>query len=163
MKKVALGIILFVCLSAPVLARKPPPILMDAVRCLAVKHNFPSSKSTTQSFGYLVDDKSYPGEKVLYIVNYMASDEPNGFVFVIFLTQRDGRQVFNIQNNATFSLSEDDVDGITFLNPPLGGVWTQEHLALAIKKIEKRPRFSIPVKAILSASILSICESYTDR
>lgn len=163
MKNIALGIILFICLSAPVLARKPPPILMGAVRCLAVKHNFPPSRSATRSFGYLIDDKSYPGEEVLYIVNYTAHDKRDGFVFVIFLTQRDGRQVYNIQNNATFTLSEDDVDGITFLNPPLGGVWTQEHLALAIKKIEKRPKFSVPVKAFLSASVSDICESYTDR
>lgn len=94
---------------------------------------------------------------------FSSHDRSNGFVFAIFLTQRDGRQVFNIQNNASFVLSRDDIDGITFVNPPLGGIWTQEHVISAIKRIEKQRRFTIPVKDLLAATPLTVCESYTDR
>ncbi len=164
MKKISLVISLLICLSTTVCAREQvPQLLIGAAYCLAVKHNFQPSKATTLSFGYFVDDKSYPGEKVLYLVNYAAHSRSNGFVFAIFLTQRDDRQVFNIQNNASFVLSRDDIDGITFVNPPLGGIWTQEHLISAIKRIEKQRRFTIPVKDLLAATPLTVCESYTDR
>jgi hypothetical protein len=164
MKKINLAILLLICLVSTVRSQeKTPKLLVRAAHCLAVKNNFPSSKAATLSFGYLLDEKSYPGEKVLYAVNYATTTRSNGSVFAIFLTERDGRQIFNIQNNASFVLSKDDSVGVSFTDPPLGGTWTQEHLAAAIKQIEKQPVFVISVKDILAASPLTDCESYTDR
>jgi hypothetical protein len=45
---------------------------------------------------------------------------------------------------------------------PIGGAWTQEHLASAIKQIEKQPRFTIPVKDLSPVDTSISCESYTD-
>jgi hypothetical protein len=127
-RKINLAISLLICLSATARSRgqaQAPQLLVRAAHCLAVKDNFPSSKTKTLSFGYLLDEKSYPGEKVLYLVNYAAPTGSTGLVFAIFLTEHEGRQVFNIQNNASFVLSKDDRDGVSFVNPPLGGTWTQ--------------------------------------
>ena len=164
MKKISVAILLLTCLSTTVhLQERAPDLLTRAAHCLAVKHYLTSSKATALSFGYLVDEKSYPGQKILYLVNHTAPARSNGLVFMIVLTQQNGRQVFDIQNNASFVLSKDDIDGISFIDPPLGGTWTQEHLMSAIKRIEKQPRFTIPVKDLLTADSLTDCESYADR
>jgi hypothetical protein len=163
MKKTSLAVLLLTCLSATLRSQEQAPqLLIRAVHCLAVKNNFPSSKATALSFGYLVDEKSYPGEKVLYIVNYAPPAHSNGLAFTIFLTQRDDYQVFDVQNSASFVLSRNGIDGVSFTNPPLGGTWTQEHLASAIKRIEKEPRFSISLKELSVAEPSIRCESYTD-
>lgn len=163
MKKIMLAISLLFCLSATAPSQEQAPqLLFRAAQCLAVKHFLPSSKATRPTFGYLLDEKSYPGDKVIYVVNYAAPARSNGLVFAIFLTEHEGLQNFNIQNNASFVLSKDEPGGVTFLNPPLGGTWTQEHLASAIKRIEKQPRFTISVKDLSAADASIRCESYTD-
>ena len=155
---------LLVFLGVTVHSREQTPqLLFRAAHCLAIKNFLPSSKATNLTFGYLLDEKSYPGDRVIYLVNYAAPARSNGLVFAIFLTEHGGRQDFNIQNNASFVLSKNEFDGVSFVDPPLGGTWTQEHLASAIKLIEKRPRFTIPVKDLLAAAPLTDCDSYTDR
>ena len=66
-------------------------------------------------FGYLVDAKSYPGQNVLYVVNYLDPGRSKGLVFAIFLTQQGRLQIFNIQNNATFVRSEHGIDYVDFV------------------------------------------------
>ena len=97
------------------------------------------------------------------MVQYATPAHTNGSVFSIFLTTRDGRQDFNIQNNASFLLSKREVHGVSFVEPPLGGTWTQEHLASAIEQIEKEPRFIVSFKALAAQDVSVGCESYTDR
>ncbi len=166
MKSTCLALSLLIFLNPIICAQERAPLLLvRAVQCLAVKQFLPFSKAKALSFGYLVDEKSYPGEKVLCLINYAAPARSDGLVFAIFLTQQRNRQVFNIQNNASFVLSKInfDFDGVSFIDPPLGGDWTQEHLASAIKRIEKQPRFIIPVKDLLAVTPLTDCESYTDH
>ena len=141
---------------------QPPKLLVEAAQCLAAKEHLPPSKATALSFGYLVDAKSYPGERVLYVVDYSGPRRSEGMVFAIFLAEKDGRQIFNIQNNATFVRSKDGIEGIDFVDPPLGGTWTQQHLVSAIKRIARQPRFTVPVKELLAPSALTQCESYAD-
>jgi len=167
MRKASLAISLLICLSVTVDSQEQvPQLLTRAAHCLAVKDFLPSSRVTRLSFGYLLDEKSYQPDKVIYVVNYAAPTRSNGFVFAVFLTEHDGRQDFNIQNNANFVLTVDprkeDFDGVSFVTPPLGGDWTQERLASAIQRIEKQPRFTITVKDFLAADPTIRCESYTD-
>jgi hypothetical protein len=164
MKNSCLAVLLLSCLTSTVCAQEQAPqLLVKATQCLEAKKHLPPSTATTLSFGYLVDSKSYPGEKVLYIVNYTGSDLSEGMVFAIFLEQHDGRRIFNIQNNAKFVRSKNDIEGVDFVEPPLGGIWTQEHLVAAIKRIERQPRFDLRVKDLLTPSVLTQCESYADR
>jgi hypothetical protein len=163
MKKIMLAISLLLWLGTTVHAQEQmPQLLFRAAGCLAVKGFLPSSKTTRLTLGYFLDEKSYPGDKVIYVVTYAAPARSNGLVFAIFLTEHEGLQHFNIQNNASFVLSKDEPDGVAFENPPLGGTWTQEHLASAIKQIEKQPRFTISVKDLSAADPSIRCESYTD-
>jgi hypothetical protein len=163
MKQITLAISLLFWLGTTVHAQgQTPQLLSRAAQCLAVKNFLPSSKATRLTFGYLLDEKSYPSDKVIYVVMYAAPARSNGLVFTIFLTEHEGLQDFNVQNNASFVLSKDEPGGVAFENPPLGGAWTQEHLASAIKQIEKQPRFAIPVKDLSAADPSIRCESYTD-
>jgi hypothetical protein len=166
-KKIGLAMLLLASVAASARSQEQPPqLLVHAAHCLAVKGFLPSSRAKTLSFGYFLDEKSYPGEKVLYAINFAAPAKSKGIVFAIFLSQHNDHQVFNIQNNASFVLTVDpkkeDYDGASFVSPPLGGVWTQERLASAIEQIEKQPRFTIRVKDLLAADPSSRCESYTD-
>jgi hypothetical protein len=162
-KKIALAMLLLAsCTATACPQERSPQLLSRAAHCLAVKNFFPRSKVTELTFGYLVDQKSYPGKKVMYVVSYSAPARSNGFVFAIVLTQRDDHQVFDIQNNASFALSKHGIYGVSFVTPPLGGDWTQERLASAVEWIEKQPRFTISVENLLAADSSATCESYTD-
>jgi hypothetical protein len=158
MKRVLLG--LLICLSCAAHAQDDGAVLLHrAVHCLAAKKFLPPSKAAEMTFGYVLDEKSYPGEKVLYVVNYPNPSRPDGFVFTIFLNEHDGHYDFNIQNNARFALSKDDAEGVSFVDPPLGGTWTQEHLTSAIKQIEKQPKFTISVERLFAVDPSCSCES----
>ena len=163
MKKITLAISLLFCLSATAYTQEQAPqLLLHAAQCLKAKQFMPSSKATKLTFGYFLDEKSYPGTKEMYVVIYAAPARSNGLVFAIVLTQQDDHQVFDIQNNASFILSKDEPIGVSFVTPPLGGTWTQEHLAAAIRRIEKQPRFEIPVKDLSPLDASIGCEAYTD-
>ncbi len=162
MKKFALIVLLLACFGTTSQAQQHVPrLLFRAAHCLAIKHFLPQSSTGKLPFGYLLDEKSYPGDKIIYVVVFAAPTRSNGTVFAVFLSTKDGRESFNIQNNAGFVLSKREPIGVSFVTPPLGGGWTQEHLASAIKEIEKQPRFTISIKGLSAASSYS-CESYTD-
>jgi len=138
-------------------------LLHQAAQCLAAKGFLPHAKATKLTFSYLLDEKSYPGKKMLYVVNYPDPSRPDGLVFTIFLTERDGRQNFNIQNNARFTLSKGGNGEVSFPTPRLGGTWTREHLVSAIKRIEKQPRSTILAKDLRSVDSSVGCEAYSDQ
>lgn len=163
MKKIAFGTLLIVCVAANAQSQQQPPeLLLRTAQCLAVKKFLPPSKSARLTFGYFFDEKSYPGDTVIYIVEYATPTRSNGHVFTVFLADAKGRQEFSIQNNASFVLSKNEPSGVSFLDPPLGGTWTQAHLAAAIQQIEKQRRFRIPVKLLSSPDRSFTCDSYTD-
>jgi hypothetical protein len=151
MRKIALGIPLLICLAATTRSQeRPPQLLFRAAQCLEAKEFLPSANATKLTFAYFLDEKSYPGDKVVYVVNYATPARSNGLVFAVFLSENDGHQKFSVQNNASFVLSKSELSGVSFKSPPLGGTWTQEHLASAIKQIEKQPRFTIFCQRLIS-------------
>lgn len=162
MKKISLAIAILVCFRAAIQAQQPmPSLLFGAAHCLAIKDFLPRSNTGKLTFGYHLDEKSYFPDRVIYVVAFASPTQSSGTVFAVFLTVKDGHEGFNIQNNAGFVLSKLEPIGVSFVTPPLGGDWTQEQLGLAIRKIEKQPRLTVPIKD-LSAASPSRCESYTD-
>ncbi len=126
------------CLSSTFYAQdQPPKVLLGAAHCLAIGQQdwlgLVHRKVTELNIDYLVDAGYYPGETVLYLVDYTVPSRSEGLVFAIFLRRRDGRRVFDIQNNAKFRRSDNGVQGVDFVDPPLGGTWTQQHLVSVIK------------------------------
>ncbi len=123
-------------------------LLQRAVHCLSVKQFLPSSRAKDATFDYFLEEKEYPGEKILYVVEFSNSSRRDGLVFSVFLTEHDGLRNFNIQNNASFKLSRNGGHDVQFTEPPLGGTWTQEHLISAIKQIVKQPKAAIAAKSL---------------
>lgn len=166
MKSFALKLVLLgmlICVSRADRAQdEGTPLLHQAVHCLATKKFLPPSKMADGAFGYVLDEKSYPGQKMLYVVKYLRPSRQEGLVFTIFVTDHDGNRDFNIQNNARFTVSKNGDEGVSFANPPLGGSWTQEHLISAIKQIEKQPRSTVSAKDMLTIGSSISCEAYTD-
>lgn len=160
MKRVLAAILLAAAASRGAFTQEQPPnLLVQAAQCLAAKHFLPRSNATDLSFGYWLDVKSYPGEKMLYVVDYTGSDRAERAVFTIFLRRKERQRVFNVQNDATFVMSK---GGVRFIEEPLWGIWTRQHLVSAIKQIERQPRFTVPVSKILVPSPLIRCESYAE-
>jgi hypothetical protein len=131
-------------------------LLRQAAHCLV------SSKSDgkrllkgnpkTLSLGYLLDTSSYPGEEALYLINYEGSNTSKGLAFVFFVGDRDHRRVFRLENNASFMRKK---KGVEFVDPPLGGVWTQEHF-------DQDPKMEVLVKDLRGNFPDVRCESYSD-
>jgi len=157
-------IVACLCLSATARPQEQSfTLLRQAAHCLV------SSKSDgkrllkgnpkTLSLGYFLDTSSYPGEEALYLVNYEGSNMSKGLAFVFFVGDRDRRRVFRLENNASFMRKK---KGIEFVDPPLGGVWTQEHFEAAIERIEQDPKMEVLVKDLRGSFPDVRCESYSD-
>lgn len=125
---------------------QPPKLLSDAVHCLVLKKFLPDQALHDSNWGYRVDTHS-------------------GWVFNIFLSQKGNREVFHIQNNARFVRVRKggEYPGVSFPDPPLGGIWTQGHIASAIRKIELQRSFAISMQAVLASQEPTLCQSYTDK
>jgi len=161
MKRILPGLLLFMICAAQA-QNRDADLLPRAINCLAAKGFLPPSKSAQSTFGYLLDEKSYPGKETLYIVDYANPSSLDGSVFTIFVTKQDRHPDFDIQNNARFVLSSGGTDGVSFVNPPLGGTWTQKHLVSAIQAIEKQPRFTSSINSQPTVDSLDGCRSYSD-
>ena len=135
-----------------------PGVLLHAAQCLSTKQFLAPSKNTLLTFGYLLDSQSYSGEKVVYVVRYTSADRSHGEVFTVFVSGTD-KEVFDIQNNATFVRTKSTV---RFTGEALGGTWTHGQLVSAIKQIERKPRYEIPIRKLRPSSGIR-CEAYTNR
>ena len=156
-----LASLLFGIWLCPVLSaqQQAPALLREAAQCLVAKTFL---KSSALSLGYLVTTKDWPGEEVVYVVAYTSSSRSVGFVFTIFPKQENRHQALYITNNAKFVRTKKDPFGVDFVEDPLGGVWTQDHLVSAIKRIEKQPRYEIPAVELSRVSSTESCHSYAD-
>lgn len=141
-----------------------PPLLRQAGHCLVTDspevHKLLHGNPRELSLGYFLDTKSYPGEQALYVVNYMGSKLSKGLAFVFFVRQKDQGRVLRVENNAEFERKK---KGIEFLQKPVGGVWTQEHMEEAIDRIGQDPMYRIPVHELRVPSPDVRCESYKDE
>jgi hypothetical protein len=163
-KGVGLAILFLVCLASTAQPQEQKPeLLIRAAHCLDVKRILVQSPTKTKTLGFLLDEKSYPNDKVLYIVQYASKTKSNGWVYFLVLTKSASHEVFDYQNNARFVLSNAEPGGVSFVDPPLGGAWTQAHIASAITQIEKQPRFDLTMNDLQAAQPEIECESYVDR
>jgi hypothetical protein len=139
-----------------------PPILIQATQCLAAKTLSVHDKRPALEFGYWIDAKSYPGQQVIYVVDFLRSDSREGYVFTIFEGQKNGRSNLDIQNNGKFKMSASG-KSIDFTEEILGGTWTHEQVESAIRRIAHQPRFSIAREVVFTKPEAGSCHSYADR
>jgi hypothetical protein len=140
-----------------------PPLLRQAAHCLVtdspdMRKLFHESRKELD-LGYYLDTKSYPGEQALYVVDYSGPKLEKGLAYVFFVRQKDKRRILRVENNASFVRKK---KGIDFLEKPVGGVWTQEHLEEAIDRIGQDAMYLFSVKEMRAPSSEVSCESYAD-
>jgi|HubBroStandDraft_5_1064220.scaffolds.fasta_scaffold77081_1 hypothetical protein len=140
-----------------------PPLLRQAAHCLVTDspdlHKLLRENRKELNLGYYLDTKSYPGEQALYVVDYSGSKLEKGLAYVFFVRQKDKRRILRVENNASFERKK---KGIEFLEKPVGGVWTQEHLEDAIDRIGQDSMYLFSVKEMRAPSTDVSCESYAD-
>jgi len=139
----------------------PPKYLAEASSCLVGgRHDWLDWNGlgkTDLTLGYWRDSKSRPHEKHLIVVAFTNPDK--GRVFDFWMRRRHGRQMFIIEKDAEFVLTD---MGVKFVRPPLGGPWSSVHLELAVKRIEKRQRFSFSLEQLLDRPSEIQCSSYLE-
>jgi hypothetical protein len=140
-----------------------PPLLRQAAHCLVTDspdlHKLLRENRKELNLGYYLDTKSYHGEQALYVVDYSGSKLEKGLAYVFFVRQKDKRRILRVENNASFERKK---KGIEFLEKPVGGVWTQEHLEDAIDRIGQDSMYLFSVKEMRAPSADVSCESYAD-
>ena len=76
-----LGISLLISLTAAARSHdQPPRLLLRAAQCLEAKKFLPPSSAIELTFGYFLDENSYPNNKVVYVAKYVTSARSNGLV-----------------------------------------------------------------------------------
>ena len=105
MKKITLAISLLFWLGATVYSQEQTPqLLLHAAQCLEAKKFLPSSEATKLTFGYSLDEKSYPGDRVIYLVKYAAPArlEWVGFCDLLNRTRRPSGVQYSEQRQLCF-------------------------------------------------------------
>jgi hypothetical protein len=144
-------------------SQNPPRILIHTAQCLVAKRFITDTDKGPMTFGYFIDEQSYPGDRVIYVVEHTGQQDGShatGRVFSVFFNGKTGHEKYDIQNNARFTISKNEIE---FNDPPLGGIWTQEHLITAIKIIAKSTKFVVSDKTLATADPAVLCESYVDH
>lgn len=160
MRKNCVALFLLICMSGAAYAQQQTPkILEQAAHCLASKKLIAISPASPLNFGYVIDAKSVPGKKVLYVVATPASNHSAGRAFAIFFRERRRRPLFDIQNGVTFLISGNQVN---FVVPPAGGSAAEPPFVQAIQQIQGQPMISIADTILLAPANHLQCDAYTD-
>jgi hypothetical protein len=162
MRRILSAVIILLVFGAPHLATAQTQQQVEkASYCLGTKQFLEPSGKTTRTLGAFLDEKSYPGQMVLYLADYSNKSRAKGVVYTLFLTHKDGQDIYNIQNNAGFRVTRRSGDDIAFTSAPLGGVWTQAHLMAGIREAGRKTAFEVPVTFGTKPEHVE-CQSYTD-
>jgi hypothetical protein len=163
LKKNCVALLLMVGMSGAMWAQQQTPkVVEQAAQCLAAKKLISVSAATPLNFGYVIDTKSVPGKKVLYLVATPVSNRSAGRAFAIFFRERRRRPIIDIQNGATFLRSGDGPQGVGFVVPPAGGTAAEPPFVDAIQQIEGQPMISIAGTILQGAPKHLQCDAYTD-
>jgi hypothetical protein len=148
------------CAVSPSKAQNQPGVLERSAHCLVTAWLSPEDiKGDVLTASYTQAAKgSNEFGHAIYLVIYLSSDRTQGYIFDIGYKKQDGRWVLLLQNNAKFIRSGKDV---SFIDPPLGGTWTQEHLIKGIERIATQPTVSFRVQNLLKPDSTD-CKSYAD-
>lgn len=162
MRYLAVGLLL--SLPATLLPQQPPPpkLLVDAAQCLATsKEDWLSlgrRKANEVEMGFVTDTKSYPGEQLLYIVNFTTPLHTSGLVATFLADGKEPHLTLRLQYKVNFRQSDDGSQRVELINPPFGGISTQERVISAVHQVEQRT-WTIPLSPLVTQPNVADCES----
>jgi hypothetical protein len=118
----------------------------------------PASSATRLRVGLIHDRKAYEGKDHIVVVVFESNT--NGQVFDLRAEYENKQYVYTVVNNGSFTLKNGRLE---FLDPPLGGVWTQEYLEKNIKKIAKGAKIWLSLSTLLKPLSGVTCSSYVQK
>jgi hypothetical protein len=104
------------------------------------------------------DRTSYPGEDTIVVV--VLETDYKGQFFAVQADCKKEQCTYDIQNNGSFTFKKNHFD---FVDPPLGGVWTQERLERNIKKALSSRVTWLEVSSVLKPISRVRCTSYAEN
>ena len=155
-----LGLALF---ATTVPAEEPAPnVLFDAAQCLATsKEDWLSlghRRATDLEMGYIADPKSFGGQQMLYVVDYSSPLHTAGTVSAFALQGKLPQLTLSLQFVVHFQQSGDGLHTIHLVNPPFGGIGTQQRVISSIRQVGLQT-WTIPVESLVTEPNQATCES----
>lgn len=135
-----LALLLLACCSAAAQVPEPPPgELLDAAHCLAAANQNwirgAHHNATELELGYVNDTKSYPGQELVYLVDYTTPTHTAGQVSTFLERGKESHRVVRLQLTIGFRQSDDGSQRIELVDPPLGGISMQDAVVAAVRKV----------------------------
>jgi hypothetical protein len=114
----------------------PPEPLFDAAYCLANSgHDWLGlARASHLELGYVDQPAPNRGEDLIYLVEYTTQIHSQGSVFA-FLAQGKKPRVLRLEYKVAFRQSTDGSRRLQLIDPPLGGIGSQEQLLSAIRQV----------------------------
>lgn len=160
-----LAVVLLVCLAQAACSQEPgapPKLLLDAGHCLVTAQgnplNLASPKPAHIELGYSPDAKSEHGASLLTVVSYAVPTHARGKVFTFVVRGSDAHRTLELQYSIGFRQSVDGSQRLELIDPPFGGIATQDEALAAIRHIGFHT-FTIPLALLLAPSESVRCES----
>jgi hypothetical protein len=141
----------------------PPQQLLDAGYCLAAHEHWLGSAQTGRSeleLGYAADTKSYRGAELLNVVYYATPIHSQGIVFTFLAKGKERHRIMHLLFRNAFRQSDDGSQQLELVNPPLGGLGTEDQILDAIRKIGF-DTYTVPLADLQSRSGSVQCEDET--
>ncbi|HEX4310869.1 MAG TPA: hypothetical protein VHZ25_12630 [Acidobacteriaceae bacterium] len=139
----------------------PPQPLLEAGHCLATaKEDWLglAHGPALMELGYIADDKSYPGADLQYVVDYTSPTHTDGLVFALLSKGKAPHRVVRLQFKVSFRQSDDGSRKVELIDPPLGGIATQDQIVSAIREIGFHT-YSVTTSDLLLPTNSAQCES----
>src|SRR5215469_7582052 len=151
-----------VCLSREALNAQAAPNIAQVMHCIKSGDRdwltSPLSEAKELQVDATYDRTSYEGQT--HIVLAVFQTPAKGQVFDLTLERKGSERIYTVENNGSFLITGDQIE---FVDPPLGGVWTQETMERNIRKAIAGPKKRVAVSAI-SRSLPNVsCKSYVAR
>lgn len=160
-----LAVILLAGLAPAIRAQEPgppPKLLLDAAHCLAAAQgdplNLTSRHATQAELGYVTDAESLRDARLLTVVNYTVPTHARGTVFTFVVHGSDAHRTLQLQFGVGFRQSDDGSQRIQLVDPPFGGIATQDEALSAVRRIGFHT-FMVPVAPLLAPDKSVQCES----
>lgn len=140
----------------------PPDELLDAAHCLATASQdwlgLAKDNPAQLEMGYVSDNKSYPGQDLLNVVDYTTRTHSAGMVFNFLTKGKDPHRILRLQFRTRFRQTDDGTQQLELVDPPLGGIWTQDQVLSAIRQIGFHT-YTVPISDVFNRPRGVQCES----
>lgn len=151
-----------VCLSVEAVNAQAAPNIAQVMHCIKSGDRdwltSPLSEAKELQVGATYDRKSYEGKTTIVVVVFQTPAK--GQMFDLTEERKGSERIYTVENNGSFLITGNRID---FVDPPLGGVWTQETLARNMRRAIAGTRKRVAVSAISRAFPNVSCKSYVAR